>query len=349
MPVIRPRLLKLFFALLIGAGVVAGCSVDRADMASSVCSGLACNGLPSQDGDLEIANGPEPPEDTGPPLPPAKETCGVGSCLPDNAAACATYTDPSLPSEGSGSADAGTGPDDDADAGIFGLDAGLDGGQSIPELDGSFTRPTQSTNAPSHYSCQISVTEASVVERSCGAAGTQSVDEACTSSRDCEPGLGCVGTVRSGRCLPFCCTIGADTCQDGYYCAERPLRDEMFGEARGPLVPVCDRADDCSLGEREDCEGPRCVCGPGTACSLVRPDGATACVTPGLGLANESCPCAAGYHCSQAATPPTCVKMCALDEEDSTTCGPGVCQATPVLPDGWGICVGVTPGQMTQP
>lgn len=346
MPVIGPRLLKLFFALLIGAGVVAGCSVDRADTASSECSGLACNGLPSQDEDRGLGGSPNVSDDAGPPLPPAKESCGVGSCLPDNAAACATYTVPPLPGEGSGSADAGI--EAGADAGSSSLDAGADGGTLAPELDGSFTRPTQPANAPSHYSCQVSVTEASVVKRSCEPAGERAIDEACTSSRDCEAGLGCVGTVRSGRCLPFCCAIGPDTCQEGYYCAERPLRDDMFGEARGPLVPVCDRADDCPLGEREDCEGPRCVCGPGTACSLVRPDGTTACVTPGLGLANEACPCAAGYHCSQAATPPTCVKMCDLDEEDST-CGPGVCQATPALPDGWGICVGVTPGQMTQP
>jgi hypothetical protein len=182
-------------------------------------------------------------------------------------------------------------------------------------------------------------------------AGSQGIEDACTSSLDCAPGLGCVGTVRSGRCLPYCCAEGADTCAEGFYCAERPLRSEAFGERTGPLVPVCNRADKCSLGEPADCEGEGCVCGPERACTLVRNDGTTSC-TPlptSPGQAGDACPCDRGYYCSQASDPGTCVKTCDLDEKDSDVCGSGVCQATPVLPVGWGICVGAAPDQMSAP
>lgn len=342
MPVTRPRLFKFSFALLLGAVIAGGCSVDDAGTVEQQCSGLNCSALPPQEDGPQIQGVPPEADASAPNETPAKDACGMGSCIPDDPSACADYPgDPTGDNPDGGVADGGI-----ADGG---LDGGLDGGTPVTTLDGSFERPEPPTAAPSEYGCQVSVTVTSRVLRTCGAAGNRGIDEACTSSHDCQPGLGCVGPVRAGRCLPFCCAIGPDTCREGSYCAFRPLRDETFGEAPGPLVPVCDRADDCSLGEPADCTGPTCVCGPGTACTLVRADGTTACVKPGEGLANENCPCAAGYVCSQATTPGMCVKTCDLDERDSETCGPGVCQATPALPTGWGICVGATPNQMKQP
>jgi hypothetical protein len=347
-PVTRPRLFKLSFALLLAAVAIGGCSVDDASTRDASCSGLNCaDHLPTQ-GDGPQIEGMSPTADASTPPPtPAKEACGVGYCIPDDPRACADYSEGGSQEDPS-SGDAGT-PANDAGLDAGATDGGLDGGPLVTELDGSFERPPTSTSTPSDYGCQVSVTIASSVERSCGAAGNRGVEEACTSSRDCQPGLGCVGPVRAGRCLPFCCTIGPDTCSDGYYCANRPLREEMLGEAPGPLVPVCDRADGCNLGEPEDCTGPTCLCGAGMACTLVKPDRTTACVKPGEGLANQDCPCAAGFVCSQATQPGMCVKTCDLDETDSETCGPGVCQASPALPEGWGICVGATPNQMMQP
>jgi hypothetical protein len=249
---------------------------------------------------------------------------------------------------GSSSADAGA----EGDAGAVDrseLDAGgADASAEGPSIDGSFSQPEPPRPGPPRYSCQLGSDDRGTVSRVCGAAGSQQKEQACTSSIDCAPGLGCVGPARSGRCLPYCCAEGADTCEQGFYCAERPLRSEALGEADGPLVPVCDRAENCSLGEQEDCTGPRCVCGPEMACQLVRPDGTTACLTlpEHPGQAGEACPCDRGYHCSQATEPAVCVKTCDLDEADSDTCGVGVCQSTPALPPGWGICVGASPDQM---
>jgi hypothetical protein len=343
-PVTKPRLCKLAFALLTGAGVVVACSVDDANMATSTCSGLNCSTQvegPVDATDLPTRASGAPDAAAPPPAPPAKPECGVGSCLPEDLAACSDYSPPPEPG-----ADAGSGIDAGANPGA---DAGADGGAEGPAVDGSFNQPTRPATGTPSFACQLSLNGSGGVERTCGVAGSQLVEQACTTSLDCAPGLGCVGPVRSGRCLPYCCGVDdADTCATGFYCAQRPLRSEAIGEADGPSVPVCVRADNCSLGEQKDCTGPRCVCGPEMACTLVRPDGTTSCSPlPEIrGQGGEPCPCDRGFHCSQATTPPTCVKTCDLDEQDSDTCGQGVCQAAAVLPVGWGICVAATAEQM---
>lgn len=344
MPVTKPRLFKLAFALLTGAGVSVACSVDDANMATPPCSGLNCStgvsdpinvtNVPTSASGALDASAPAPPS-------PAKLACGVGSCLPEDRGACADYVPPTEP----GGPDAGAG----LDAGVGLADAGADAGGEGPAVDGSFNQPTPPSTGTPSFACQLSLNASAAVERACGVAGSQLAEQACTTSLDCAPGLGCVGPVRSGRCLPYCCGVDdADTCAAGFYCAERPLRSESLGEADGPHVPVCVRADNCSLGEQEDCTGPRCVCGPDMACTLVRPDGTTSCSPLPVirGQGGEECPCDRGFHCSQATTPPTCVKTCDLDEKDSDTCGQGVCQAAAVLPAGWGICVAATAEQM---
>lgn len=319
-------------------------------MAPTSCIGLNCGvfGPPSEPQNVPSSLSGAPDASAAGGSAPAKAECGIGSCLPDDLGACNGYSPPA-PTVPNGQLDGGVAADAGVDGGAVGADAGADAGAGGPQIDGSFNQPTRPDNSPSQFACQLSVTNNGSVARQCGAAGQQRAEQACTSSLDCAPGLGCVGTVRSGRCLPFCCGIGADSCAEGFYCAERPLRVEALGEADGPKVPVCDRADNCSLGEPFNCEGRRCVCGADTACQLVRPDGTTACVrlSPKPGQVGDACPCDRGLHCSQATG--TCVKICDLDERDSDTCGTGVCQTTPVLPPGWGICVGVPPDQMPQP
>jgi hypothetical protein len=233
-----------------------------------------------------------------------------------------------------------------ADAGV-GADASAEG----PSIDGNFDQPAPPQSGPPRFACQLSVTDLGSVQRACSAAGSQQIEDPCTSSLDCAPGLGCVGMARAGRCLPFCCGVDdQDTCGAGFYCAPRPLRSEVFGEDDGPLVPVCARADNCNLGEQADCTEPRCLCGPNMACTLVRDDGTTSCVPleEHRGQAGEACPCDRGHYCSKANKEPVCVKTCDLDEKDSETCGQGVCQAAAALPPGWGICVAAAPEQMTR-
>jgi hypothetical protein len=348
MPVIQPRWIQLSFALLVGAGAVGACSVDHAAMDTAPCLGLSCNR-----GDLTMPSGTDVAGSLATPDAAAevaallKPVCGAGSCVPDQPLACASYVPPPV-DDPSGSADpsADSGLSLDAGAGADPLDGGLDGGAGEPPIDGSYPRPSPPDPAPSAFACQLSLSASNRVERKCGAAGSQGIDEACTSSLDCQPGLGCVGAVRAGRCLPFCCGLGTDTCAPDYYCAQRPLRSLTLGEADGPLVPVCDRAEYCSLGEPVNCTGEHCVCAAGAACTVVRPDGTTACVPEGQGDGGDPCPCKWGFHCSQATSPATCVKTCELNGEN--TCGAGICQGTPLLPDGWGTCVGASQAQMAR-
>lgn len=337
------------------------------------CSGLSCPANSSDQPDRELeAEWAVPDASADPPLP-AKVACGIGSCLPENESACEGYEPPASSSDEDEDeerddpetedadelADAGSGDAGALDAGADAmslLDAG-DAGAPTPALDGSFVRPPPVASGPREYACQLMLTPESSVARGCSVAGTQGVGEACTSSRDCDKGLGCVGMMHSGRCLPYCCAIDGDTCGGNSYCAERPLRDESLGLEEGPLVPVCVRADACSLGEAYPCEGRDCVCGPDTACTVVRSDGTTTCLKPGASGPGEKCEpvssssagvgnsgCQAGYLCAQSADEGTCVKICDLDEPN---CSPGVCQANAALPTGWGTCVGVSPVEMT--
>lgn len=349
MPVIRPRLCSLTFTLLAGVSVATACSVDDATNAAVPCTGLNCGNLepPAPEQNVPGALSGAPDASRAPSESPAKLECGPGSCLPDDVEACGDHVEPEpapVPPAGDAGVDLDAGVAPVGDAGI-GADASADG----PPIDGNFNQPERPASGPSRFACRLSLSSGGSVRRSCGAAGLQEAEQPCTSSLDCAPGLGCVGMVRAGRCLPYCCGVGADTCGAGFYCAQRPLRDDALGEADGPLVPVCDRADNCSLGEQKDCSGSRCLCGPDMACTLVRSDGTTSCVplAASPGQAGEPCPCDRGYHCSQATKPATCVKTCDLDENDSNPCGQGVCQASAVLPAGWGICVFATPEQMT--
>src|SRR5690606_3035697 len=91
------------------------------------------------------------------------------------------------------------------------VDAGIgDGGVEDPPVDGNFDQPRRPAAGPPRFACQVSLASGGGVERTCGGAGRQGVEEPCTSSLDCAPGLGCVGMARAGRCLPYCCGVGAD-------------------------------------------------------------------------------------------------------------------------------------------
>src|SRR5688572_24351765 len=191
-------------------------------MNSSSCTGLSCRDDISAAQATDLPGTAANPDASAPSTAPRllKVACGVGSCVPDDSRACASYQPPTQGSGGS-EADAGAGAGDAPDAGSEGLDGGLDVSGGDPRVDGSFPRPTPQEAAPSAYACQLTLTRNDSVERACVPAGVRDVDEACTSSLDCAPGLGCVGGVRSGRCLPYCCGIDGDTCETGYYCAQR--------------------------------------------------------------------------------------------------------------------------------
>lgn len=184
--------------------------------------------------------------------------------------------------------------------------------------------------------CQLAFRDGTLLAE-CAPAGAGAEGSACASARDCAPGLGCVGSAGAGQCLPYCCG-GNDSCKEGSYCTQRPLRSlTITDDATAPTIPVCAVADNCSLMFGPCTEPGACSCPAGMACTVVRAS-TTTCVEPGLGAEGESCPCAAGYFCSQGTN--TCLKFCNTNNPASG-CGTGECQPGPSgFPMGWGLCVG---------
>jgi hypothetical protein len=213
----------------------------------------------------------------------------------------------------SGTTGSGAAPSD------AGVDATIDGGD---------------TPRPSGFACRVALDDEEPV-RTCGRGGRVEAGMPCASAADCAAGLACVAEGQAGRCQPYCCASDA-TCDEGSFCAERPLYTGSSDAGPTAVVPVCAQADNCSLGDPYPCPaGESCRCAEGTACTVVRSDGTASCVPPGSGKAGESCPCAWSFVCSRATE--TCLKLC--NTTDSTSeCGSGRCQATSNLPSGWGVC-----------
>lgn len=202
----------------------------------------------------------------------------------------------------------------------------------------------------------------------CRPAGTQKSGLPCLSSADCRAGLACAGRAKEtvGLCLPYCCdssTVCANAWIAGggdandedagsrLYCGDRALID---GASNAQRVPVCVRAEPCSLKDPYPCTDSSCTCPSGTACTIkvipgdggTAANGTTACDVPGKGRTGDRCTgtagnaCAAGYFCSESAG--VCLKVCSTDGYGAP-CSPGKCQATAGFPAGWGVCVGPSP------
>jgi hypothetical protein len=189
------------------------------------------------------------------------------------------------------------------------------------------TVATNPEGAP-QASCQI-VPTTNGASAQCLTPGSFHTGEPCTQSSDCASGLGCALTGSSvGTCRPYCCG-GVEACPDDTYCAPAPMADDVLSES--PLaIPVCMPATECTLLDDTSCGDE------GLTCTIVRTDGTTSCVTPGAGLLDEACPCAAGFLC--VASFKTCIKLCRTDGNDCPD--DMICQGGGnTYPDGIGSCV----------
>jgi hypothetical protein len=228
-------------------------------------------------------------------------------------------------------------------------DAGLDGGDA--DADTRLESPPIPALPPlpdagPRFSCQVSTDSLGKPVHECLPAGMGGEKEPCSAPKDCAPGFACVGASptnagdplpKMGLCLRYCCRVGP-MCDPGKYCTERPL---LEATTKSPLiVPVCADGISCDVLEPFPCTAQVCACPHDMACTIVRNDGTTGCLTPGKGTVGQACPCAPGYYCSLATE--TCVKVCKTDGIDKR-CNPGKCQLTAGFPPGLGICVGSTP------
>jgi hypothetical protein len=220
----------------------------------------------------------------------------------------------------------------EAGAGGEAGEGGADGSDGIPVDEGPDVSIMSDTDplTPSGVACQVSPSEDGPT-RVCALSGGGRESDPCTSATDCAAGFACIGEGEAGICRPYCCSVGQDPCASGDYCGERTLWGSEL------TVPVCVRADNCSLSQEFPCQNEEeCQCQEGTACLVVRSDGTTTCAAPGEGEAGDACPCAWGHVCSQASG--TCLKLCET-VVDSDQCDGGICQVAPNLPDSWGVCI----------
>lgn len=329
-PPVRPPL-GLAGGLAVALGLAApSCTLERSEPEQPSTIPASVEATPTVG---VVSDRPAAPRDAGavaPPEAPLSQFCGVGSCLPSDEGAC----EPA------------------AATGLSVVDAGVSA-SVFPVLDGGLLDGGAADSGPgdgpvaSELSCQFALVGESEIERTCRPSGTRQLEESCNNSTDCAPGLACTGMQFSAWCLPVCCADqpgsgpgggASESCQPGFHCIRRPLREESLGEADGPSVPVCVRAEACNLREESPCEGQGCRCAPDEMCSVVRSSGTTACVERGEGRVGEPCPCAPGHLCSATGA---CQALCELEAEAGESgCGEGVCEAVSTLGDtGLGVCL----------
>lgn len=256
-------------------------------------------------------------------------------------------------------------PDPNANyGGAASLDPFCGSGECVPDsldCNQGGEAPSEPGSGDDELACRLEPIEGEPVAV-CAPAGPNRLDEPCFSASDCQAGYACIGAGLTGRCRPFCCH-GSSSCDalSGTFCSHQPQRvNSNDGDSEEALiVPVCIPADDCDLTDPYPCPpGRACGCPEGKACVVVRtadenqdPTGSTACVEPGPGKAGDLCPvegripkmnepepkaCGHGLVCSRATG--RCIELCSTLGVGTTKCA-GLCQASPALPTGWGICI----------
>jgi hypothetical protein len=305
--------------LLVATGVVlvaalpASCSAmanDNAVGSAGPCYGPSCDGGLSLDHYSDIVVGSDATEEEA--KPPRDPLCGPATdCNPD-------YEQPTC----------SNGP---ANGGAGGASNGGAGGAAGAGKLGCFVHSVDSTRVAQ-----------------CDLAGSGVAGDPCLKMTDCAPGYACVGSSRgqsdsgdqtAGQCRHYCCSSGYQ-CASDTFCAGRALLDPNV--PANQQVPVCVAADDCPLSEAYGCDASNgCTCTDGTVCTVVRADDTRSCLPPGTGVTDEPCTCltggvctcAPGYVCSYGTL--TCRKLCPTGGD---SCGVGICQSSPSLPAGFGIC-----------
>lgn len=178
--------------------------------------------------------------------------------------------------------------------------------------------------------CQLTLVDGKATP-GCGPVGRFGAGGPCHRGSDCAFGLGCAALDgEGGVCRQYCCG-NVESCAPGTYCDERPMAESVVEGSDPVPIPVCVPAVNCELLNDSACPA-------GLTCTIVREDGTTSCVAPGVGRADEVCPCAPGFVCSMLTN--QCKQLCRVDG-GAQDCGTNAkCQGgSAVYPAGFGVCV----------
>jgi hypothetical protein len=327
---------RLVFLVIVNApSILAGCSQSDGAAASesSPCVGPNCQTAPSTKGNYDFvlntgtggsASGESVSADV-----PTVDLCGLSAvgCNPDDDKSCDNVT---AVSNGTGVGGATAVGKENGGAGNTAT-----GGTTGSTAFGSGTGI--SSRNPVQLACRIRRDNAIPLSQ-CEDSGEGISGDPCVSSVNCAPGFACAVDNGIGQCRHFCCG-GNDVCPTGTYCDERVIKEDV--DSIGSLVvSVCMPSVACRFDEPYPCPADQtCSCPTGRTCGVVRADGTTACVEPGVGLEGEACPCAAGHVCSEILG--KCVKTCSMSNVtgNAVQCSLGVCQSSTSLPADVGVCV----------
>jgi hypothetical protein len=351
------------FSLLIVLPLLVGCSeVDSLESASSSpgCGPEGCfNSDAATDAgasDVSTDIGNDAASESGSLVNPL---CGFLQCDPDDfeATKCNGGNVDGGPPDGGGEADADpdvaqveTDADANADAyedpdalaegGSGSMGGSKDADEKVP-YDQPDDSPSDDTDTPA-FACQVTNDSSGELLAMCVPGGSGVDSDPCVTSADCSAGYACVGEKNAGVCRSYCC-IDPEACEAGTYCGVLPSRDPVQADPEAQFfLPVCIPAVDCELLPGS---GTTNRCADGLMCAIVRADGTTACVSPGVAGDGEPCeevepgqsPCAEGFVCSKATN--TCLALCRVGTPD--VCGEGACQGgTDGIPGEYGVCVG---------
>lgn len=148
--------------------------------------------------------------------------------------------------------------------------------------------------------CRVTPPHRGVGARSqCGLAGTVTDGMSCSGAADCAAGYECIS---DGTCRHYCC---AGVCTDAnQFC-------DIQAMAGNPTnVPVCMPIQSCGLLDQPTDAGS---CARTQTCVVVRENGATSCVDPGIRHAGEECDtqlCARGLVCLGKSGDRHCYVLC---------------------------------------
>jgi hypothetical protein len=226
--------------------------------------------------------------------------------------------------------------EDPADGGAEEGGVILDGGGTIPmPPNGASLCPQGACNYQTNAGCAAAETCAPIpdgagnVAPACIPAGQGASGASCQSADQCAPGHLCAG----GTCRKLCCGADWTGCASE---TEHCIQNLSIADGNGGVVKtgamLCLPVNYC------DALDPYSACGtPGTACLIVDPTGATACVGEGSGAAGAACPCKGGFLCVDG----ECRRLCKAVEgggEPSCQEGEGVCVHFHRDPPGVGEC-----------
>jgi hypothetical protein len=195
------------------------------------------------------------------------------------------------------------------------------------------------TGCPTNQACRPQFTASSPdVSPGCEAAGTGKSGAACAKGGDCAVGYYCSA---DGACHKQCCNRDWSACDPGESCF-RQLLVKAGGVVTDSGMDLCFPVGNCDLLDPKSCA-------QGSACTIVDPTGAVACVPASTAQPGDVCgatvACAAGARCVQGkdGDPSRCRAFCRAEVCGEPVCAPdqGICTHYDNDPAGVGEC---TPG-----